>query len=215
MEIGRDLLRMKERLGRGAFGPWITAEFSMTDRTAQNYMRAAMTLATKPEIVSVLPPVTVYALAAKSTPEDLRADVIAKFEAGHRLDAREIDARIIEARRTKKEEEARAVRMRKRAKLSPEEQTKAEQAEARKAKRQEAQDAERRLRDEERKRAAEDAATVLTERLGDDLPRIMGLIESVGVYRVREALRALKTLDDDVASVADAPSAYVPKQQVH
>ncbi|WP_177302991.1 DUF3102 domain-containing protein [Methylobacterium sp. 174MFSha1.1] len=212
MDTGRDLLEMKQKLGHGAFGPWIAAEFRMTDRTAQNFMRAAEVFSSKPEIVSVLPPTTIYALAAKSTPDDIRADVIARFDEGQPLDARVIGMRINEARRAKREEIDSAARTRERAKLSPEKQAKLNKAEAKK---QEAQDAERRRLCEEHERTAKDAAMLLTERLGDDLPRIMELIESVGVYRVREALRALNTPDDGVAGVANAPGAYVPKQQAH
>jgi hypothetical protein len=42
IEIGRDLIQMKEEvLQHGQFGPWLEAEFEMTIRTAQRYMRIA------------------------------------------------------------------------------------------------------------------------------------------------------------------------------
>jgi hypothetical protein len=69
LETGRDLIRMKKALGHGAFGAWITAEFNMSERTAHNYMRAAEAFdGDKSAIVALLPPSTVYALAAKSAP---------------------------------------------------------------------------------------------------------------------------------------------------
>ncbi|WP_167858427.1 DUF3102 domain-containing protein [Methylobacterium nonmethylotrophicum] len=203
METGNDLILMKKKLGHGMFGAWIEAEFGMSDRTAQNYMRAAETFADKPEIVSVLPPITVYALAAKSTPDDIRTDVIARFDAGQRLNAREIVARIDETRRTKQEESKRDARKRKVAKLPPEDQAKFEKAEARRARGQEAIEAEiNRLR-EERERAAEDTALFLAERLGDDLPRFMEMLKASNVWDVVSALRSLDSKDNAAENAKD------------
>jgi hypothetical protein len=41
IRIGLELLAMKARLGHGHFGPWLAAEFSMSDRQARRYMSAA------------------------------------------------------------------------------------------------------------------------------------------------------------------------------
>jgi hypothetical protein len=41
IRIGRELLAMKVRLGRGHFGPWLAAEFGWSDRQARRYMSAA------------------------------------------------------------------------------------------------------------------------------------------------------------------------------
>lgn len=41
IETGQDLIQAKQALGHGKFGEWIEAEFNMSLRTAQNYMRAA------------------------------------------------------------------------------------------------------------------------------------------------------------------------------
>jgi hypothetical protein len=41
IRIGRELLAIKARLGHGHFGPWLAAEFSMSDRQARRYTSAA------------------------------------------------------------------------------------------------------------------------------------------------------------------------------
>ena len=202
LETGQDLQRMKARLGHGAFGAWITAEFSMSDRTAQNYMRAAEVFSAKPEIVSLLPQITVYALAAKATPDDIRAEVIAKYDAGQPLNPREIVAQIDERRRLKQEESRRAARKRKITKMSLEDQAKFEKAEARKAKRQEAQEAEIRRQRAERERAAEDAALFIAERLGDDLPQFLEMLKTSNMWDV---VGALKSLDIKESAAESAP----------
>src|SRR5215207_10608491 len=61
IEIGQRLTSMKERLGHGRFGAWVEAEAKLPSRTVQNYMRAAAVFGGKCEIISYLPPSTVYA----------------------------------------------------------------------------------------------------------------------------------------------------------
>ncbi|WP_036271126.1 DUF3102 domain-containing protein [Methylobacterium sp. WSM2598] len=80
IEVGLTLLHMKGLLGHGAFGPWVRTELRWTDRTAQNYMRAAEVFADKSEIISHLPSTTVYDLAAKSVPNDVRNEIIREFQ---------------------------------------------------------------------------------------------------------------------------------------
>lgn len=41
VEIGKELLAMKRKLGHGLFGKWIDAEFDMSAKSAQNYMNLA------------------------------------------------------------------------------------------------------------------------------------------------------------------------------
>ena len=41
IEIGSDLLGVKEALEHGHFGPWLKAEFGWSERTAQNFMNVA------------------------------------------------------------------------------------------------------------------------------------------------------------------------------
>src|SRR5690348_3058464 len=52
IEVGNALARIKRRLPHGQFGKWLSAEFGLTERSAQNYIRAAA-LVSKYETVSV------------------------------------------------------------------------------------------------------------------------------------------------------------------
>src|SRR3954470_3532232 len=80
LETGRDLLAIKERLEHGRFLAWIDAEFGMTPRTAQRYMSAAAVLGDKSDIVSFLPPTTIYQLAAPSMPPPVREEIVERIE---------------------------------------------------------------------------------------------------------------------------------------
>jgi len=41
IEVGQELVVVKEAVGHGHFGPWLRAEFGWTERTAQNFMSVA------------------------------------------------------------------------------------------------------------------------------------------------------------------------------
>src|ERR1700733_2471014 len=55
IDIGRDLIVVKEKLDHGQFGPWLRAEFQWDERTAQRYMGLAEHFGDKSDIVSLLP----------------------------------------------------------------------------------------------------------------------------------------------------------------
>lgn len=110
LEMGRDLLAVKARLGHGRFGQWLDAEFGGVARTAQNYMRAAQTFADKSEIVSHLPPATVYALAAPSTPGEVRSAIVARLRAGERIHPDAITEAVRRARQKLREAKGAAPR---------------------------------------------------------------------------------------------------------
>src|SRR5687768_6309412 len=112
IETGRDLLAIKEQLGHGQFLEWIQAEFGMTDRTAENYTRAATEFGDKIEIISNLPPTEVYRLASPSTPPSVRDTVVSRLEAGERVEPVEVRTLVRDA----KEADRRA---KEEAKLSP------------------------------------------------------------------------------------------------
>jgi hypothetical protein len=98
VETGRDFIRVKAQLGHGAFGRWLKAEFEMTVRTAQNYMRAADLANRKSETVSHLSAKALYKLAAPSTPDAARDDVIARLQRGEVMTAERVDTAIRFAR---------------------------------------------------------------------------------------------------------------------
>jgi len=88
IDSGRDLIAIKEKLreivGHGHFEAWVTDTCDMTNRTAENYMRAARWVDSKPENVSLmdlLPLSVIYALAADGVPPDVEDAIIADFVA--------------------------------------------------------------------------------------------------------------------------------------
>ncbi len=84
MAIGDALLRAKGVLQHGQFEEWIRAEFNMSERTAQNMMNVARTFDGKSAKISLLSDSALYLLAAPSTPEPVREQVIAQAEAAGR-----------------------------------------------------------------------------------------------------------------------------------
>lgn len=83
--IGKDLMEIKKRLKHGSFGLWLDAEFGMSHRTARRYMLAAETLGAISDAVSDLPVKVLHALAAPSTPEEIKVEVFADVHAGKKI----------------------------------------------------------------------------------------------------------------------------------
>jgi DNA repair protein RadD len=143
IEVGKELLHAKSKLKRGQFGAWLEAEFTMTDRTAQNYMRAAERFGDKSEIVSLLQPSAVYILAALSTPESATDDVIRRVERGEPMSPAAVRLVVNNAKFEQRSAQAKAKRALEEAKLSPR---------ARKSREEKRQERERQRQDIERER---------------------------------------------------------------
>lgn len=200
IENGRDLLAVKDRLAGtvGAFGAWLNAEFGMSERTAQNYMLAARQFGDHPAVVAVLPPGVVYALAAPSTPETIRQDVIRRIEDGERPKPETIRETITAAKRAKRERKEADRKAAELAKLTPEERADLDRKAKRGRKSREQREAEyerraaeQRAESERMDNAAEEIAGLIAERLGDDLAGVLASSEAWGVWsRVRDRLRA-------------------------
>lgn len=92
IDIGRDLISVKESVGHGNFLPWIDAEFGMTYRTAQRFMSVAERVGTKSDTMSHLPPTALYALTSPSTPEDIVEEVANRAASGEVFTAADIKA---------------------------------------------------------------------------------------------------------------------------
>ena len=82
IEIGRDLLSVKERIGHGNFLPWIEAEFGMSQPTASRFMNVARAYGDKVFTVNSLDPGALYELAAPKTPPEVREEIERMIEAG-------------------------------------------------------------------------------------------------------------------------------------
>jgi hypothetical protein len=94
IEIGRELLAMKRRLGNDRFLKWVTAACDLAPAQAQRMMRAAKWAEGREAIVSQLEPTAIYLLAAPSTPEAVWQEVLSLLAAGQRPAPRIIRAMI-------------------------------------------------------------------------------------------------------------------------
>jgi hypothetical protein len=74
--VGLDLLRAKELLSHGSFGPWLEAEFGLSHRSATQFMRAADRFGNRLEAVASLPSGVLLELASPSVPEELVDEVL-------------------------------------------------------------------------------------------------------------------------------------------
>ncbi|GEP00031.1 hypothetical protein [Methylobacterium haplocladii] len=110
IDTGLDLLGVKERLEHGLFAQWVESEMRITVRSAQYMMQAATQFGHISEIVSHLPPSTLYRLAAASTPAPIREEIVSRLEAGEAVTPRQIEAKLYQARKEAEQ-----------AKLTPEE----------------------------------------------------------------------------------------------
>ena len=79
--IGRTLTEAKERLPHGQFGRWLAAEFGWSWQTANNLMNVARLGDQIPNDLEFGEAV-LYALAAPSTPAEVRAEMVARARAG-------------------------------------------------------------------------------------------------------------------------------------
>lgn len=94
IEMGQELIRVKQALGHGLFGAWLESEFGWTDRTAQNFMNVAEKFAGKTENFAHFAPSALYALASGSVPQEIRDEFTAKAEAGERVTHQDVKHRL-------------------------------------------------------------------------------------------------------------------------
>ena len=85
IEIGRDLIAVKEALPHGDFMRWLEAEFGMAGRTARRFMQSAERF--KLATVANLTPSVLYALAEPSTPDEVIAEAVDRVDSGETLTA--------------------------------------------------------------------------------------------------------------------------------
>lgn len=156
IETGRDLLAVKEKLDHGNFVAWIENDLKLPKRTAQAFMSAAR-LAEKSATVALFPPATVYRLAAKGTPEDIRDAFLARAESGDIPPDKEVKDAIKRAARLRWQQEEQAASQARRARRRQE-------SAAAKAKREE-QEREFEERERRSKEQADAAAKLIAKAL--------------------------------------------------
>jgi hypothetical protein len=97
IEIGNELRRVKESLNHGQFTAWVEVEFGMSIRTAQRCMRIAEYTA-KNDKLALLRANALQVLAASTTPDAARDEVVRQLDAGKSLRTRDVLGIIREAR---------------------------------------------------------------------------------------------------------------------
>jgi hypothetical protein len=108
LATGQALIAVKQALPHGQFGPWLSAEFSWSERTAQRVMSVAEAFGANPTALSDLTLETVYALAAPAN-ESARRELVDRIERGERpseTEARTIIDASRQMRRLEKEQAA-------------------------------------------------------------------------------------------------------------
>ena len=112
IDIGTDLLKVKDALEHGCFTKWLQTEFPNDKRTAQRFMQVADRFSCKNDTVSLLPVSTVYKLAVKSTPLEVVTEVLTQLEHGV-VNPKAVEAKIEVARQNvalKKRQERRRLK---------------------------------------------------------------------------------------------------------
>jgi len=89
VEIGRELVGIKDKLGHGNFLPWIEAEFEMHRDTANSFMRVFSRFGQMSEIPTFQPSI-LYQLAAPSTPDSIIEKATEKAESGEKVSVEDI-----------------------------------------------------------------------------------------------------------------------------
>jgi hypothetical protein len=97
--IGGELRAVKEMLPHGRYTEWLGIEFGLSERMAQHFVNVRERLGPKSEKFSVLPPSTLYLLAAPSTPDEAIAVVEERIDAGDRLSVAHVQRTIDEHKR--------------------------------------------------------------------------------------------------------------------
>jgi hypothetical protein len=95
VEIGRELLGVKDELEHGQFLKWIRHECHLSVRTAQRAMQAAQ-IAGKYDKLAHLPVAAILAIAGPAVPEQVIEELAEWVEAGENFTEKEIRARIKE-----------------------------------------------------------------------------------------------------------------------
>ena len=211
IENGLDLIGVKAQIGHGAFGSWIKAEFGMDEKTAQNYMRAASVFGGNSEIVSVLPSTIIYKLAAKTTPETIREDVLRQIGEGQRPKPAVIRQAIDDAKQQEKERQEAEKEAARLAKLTDEQRAELEKKAKRQRRTREQREAEAareraewKAKRERQEHAAQEAAELLADRFGDDLGDLLALIREAGSWQLDVAIQTLKDRPRKPDVVAEA-----------
>jgi hypothetical protein len=179
VRIGIELSAIKAQLGHGLFLRWVEAEFPLSPRMSRYYMKLAARLSEENgKRVSYLPKRLQFKLVSLSVDDGVLEKVIASSASGHPMPPTEV-LDLIEEQKAKGDANVRGVT---RVALDRQRQLQAKQLRMEKAD-----------REVESRRAAESeaaarAAEIVAAAIGDDLPRLVGLLEKADLREFRSNL---------------------------
>jgi hypothetical protein len=110
LEVGGELLQVKDQLEHGDWGKWLERECELKERTAQRMMNAAKWMRDKSVTVTDLPTGILYMLTAPSTPPEIGDTVLSRWTNGEHIPPEEVAEMLKAARPAKSEGRRRAQR---------------------------------------------------------------------------------------------------------
>ena len=179
VDVGNDLLVMKEKLGHGRFGQWIDAEFVNSVRYAEDCMNAAR-CAAKYAITTYMPPTILVALASPSADPDVVKEVLDDVKAGKGPTTADVKERLSKAREAQRKADAAR-------KKSPEQLLKEQKSEARRQASLEKLDREQKAIEASQVEAAGKIARLLVAGLGaGGMRELFTQMRRVAFYQVEQ-----------------------------
>lgn len=100
IEIGRELLRVKEKLPHGAFVRWVERACDFKIRTAQDLMKLARETKPDAKLVALMVPSTLRVYLSRKTPPAVRASLLQRLENGDRVSRSDLYSQLSKARET-------------------------------------------------------------------------------------------------------------------
>ncbi|MGY6250999.1 DUF3102 domain-containing protein [Bosea thiooxidans] len=104
IEIGRELLRIKEKLPHGVFVKWVERACEFKIRTAQDLMKLARETEIDAKLVALMVPSTLRVYLSKKTPSAVRDTILKRLENGERVSRSDLYSRVSETRTKAKAE---------------------------------------------------------------------------------------------------------------
>jgi hypothetical protein len=98
VEIGRELLRVKEKLPHGVFVKWVERACEFKIRTAQDLMKLARDAESNTKLVALMVPSTLRVYLSKTTPPAVRSTILKRLENGERVSRNELYSETLHAR---------------------------------------------------------------------------------------------------------------------
>jgi hypothetical protein len=90
IEVGTELIAVKEGLDRRQFLGWLRAEFGVSERSADNYMGAARLAKDRIANFANAQPSVLYMLAAPRVPEQVRDQLLTAVDNGEHLTVKKV-----------------------------------------------------------------------------------------------------------------------------